>query len=93
MRQEVGLSVNRFCELSGIPRPTWYRHARRAAEGRPALGPWPAPVRERIEQPAAPLAVEWPAWGHRKIHALLAVDGFRASQATVRRALHRRGLL
>jgi putative transposase len=39
------------------------------------------------------LALEWPAWGHRKIHALLAVDGFAASAATVRRALARRGLL
>lgn len=93
MRREAGLSVSRFCELAGIPRASWYRRARRAAEGRPALGPWPAPVRDRIEQPAAQLALEWPAWGHRKIHALLAVDGFHASQATVRRALARRGLL
>lgn len=93
MRQQAGLSVSRFCELAGIPRASWYRRARRAAEGRPALGSWPAPVRDRIEQPAAQLALEWPAWGHRKIHALLAVDGFHASQATVRRALARRGLL
>lgn len=50
-------------------------------------------MRERIEQPAAQLALEWPAWGHRKIWALLTADGFDASQATVRRALARRGLL
>lgn len=93
MRQEAGLSVSRFCELARIPRATWYRRARAFREGRPERGPWPAPVRERIEQPAAQLALEWPAWGHRKIHALLRVDGFQASQATVRRALHRRGLL
>lgn len=94
MRVGAGLSVSRFCELVAIPRATWYRHARRAAMERlPARGPWPAPVRDRIEQPAAQLALEWPAWGHRKIHALLAVDGFHASQATVRRALARRGLL
>lgn len=93
IRQEAGLSVRRFCEIAGIARASWYRHARRAAEGLPARGPWPAPVRDRVEQPAAQLALEWPAWGHRKIHALLAVDGFTASQATVRRALARRGLL
>ncbi len=93
MRQQAGLTVSRFCELAGIPRPTWYRRARRATGGLPARGPWPAPVRDQIEQPAAQLALEWPAWGHPKIHALLAVDGFRASQATVRRALGRRGLL
>ena len=93
MRQQAGLSVRRFCELAGIARAGWYRQARRALEGRPVLGPWPAPVRDLVEQPAAQLALEWPAWGHRKIHALLAVDGFHASQATVRRALGRRGLL
>jgi putative transposase len=93
MRQEAGLSVRRFCELARIARATWYRQARRVLEGRPPLGPWPAPVRDLVEQPAAQLALEWPAWGHRKIHALLAVDGFHASQATVRRALGRRGLL
>jgi hypothetical protein len=71
MRQETGLSVSRFCEIAGIPRASWYRRAGRAADELPAHGPWPAPVREAIEQPAAQLALEWPAWGHRKIHALL----------------------
>lgn len=61
MRQQAGLSVTRFCELVAIPRATWYRHARRAREGLPARGPWPAPVRDQIEQPAAQLALEWPA--------------------------------
>lgn len=93
MRQQAGLSVKRFCELAGVPRSTWYRHARKVREGHPQRGPWPAPVRDRVEQPAAQLALEWPAWGHRKIHALLALDGFQASEATVRRALGRRGLL
>ena len=93
MRREAGLSVSRFCELAGVPRSTWYRHAKKAREGQPERGPWRAPVRDRIEQPAAQLALEWPAWGHRKIHALLALDGFQASEATVRRALARRELL
>jgi putative transposase len=50
-------------------------------------------VRDRIEQPAAQLALEWPAWGHRKIWALLEADGFHAREATVRRALKARALL
>jgi putative transposase len=50
-------------------------------------------VRARVEQAAAQLALEWPAWGHRKIWALLQAAGFDASQATVRRALRERALL
>ena len=93
IRAEAGLTVTRFCELLGVPRRT-YQRWKAAGDPTPSMkGPWPAPIRDRIEQPAAQLALEWPAWGHRKIHALLAVDGFDASQATVRRALARRGLL
>jgi transposase InsO family protein len=92
IRSEAGLTVRRFCELVGVPRRT-YQRWKMASEQAPGVkGPWPAPVRDRTWQPAAQLALEWPAWGHRKIHALLAVDGFHASQATVRRALARRGL-
>ena len=90
MRAAAGLSVTGFCALAGIPRTTWYR--RRAAADRPTRS-WPAPVRDRIEQPAAQLALEWPTWGNRKIWALLAADGHQPSQATVRRAPARRGLL
>ena len=39
------------------------------------------------------MALAWPAWGDRKIWALLAADGHDASQATVRRALRARALL
>jgi putative transposase len=92
MRAQAGLSVRRFCALADIPRASSYR--RRDAAG-PGAGKrsWPAPVRDRVEQPAAQLALEWPAWGHRKIWALLEADGFHASQATVRRALKARALL
>jgi putative transposase len=37
--------------------------------------------------------LEWPAWGHRKIWALLQADGIRTSQSTVLRALAARGLV
>jgi len=39
------------------------------------------------------MALRYPAWGHRKIWALLVADGHEASQATVRRALRARALL
>jgi putative transposase len=92
IRVRAGLSVRRFCALAGIPRASYYRR-RDAAGPDDARRSWPAPVRDRIEQPAAQLALEWPAWGHRKIWALLQADGFHASQATVRRALRARALL
>jgi putative transposase len=93
IRSQAGLTVTRFCELVGVPRRSYQRWKAQGDRAPAVKGPWPAPVRDRIEQPAVQLALEWPAWGHRKIHALLAVDGFAASAATVRRALARRGLL
>jgi len=92
MRARARLSVGRFCELARISRASYYRW-REAAERGGERRSWPAPVRGRIEQAAAQLALEWPAWGHRKIWALLQADGFDASQATVRRALGARALL
>lgn len=74
-----------------LPRATYYR--RRAASARARKGPWPAPVRDRISSAAAAYALEWPAWGHRKIAALMQADGFQVSEATVKRALRARGLL
>lgn len=93
LRVEHGLSISRFCRLLGIDRSTYHRRRRRERDSGHERGPWPAPERSRIEQAAAQLALEWPAWGHRKIWALLAVDGHRTSQSTVLRALKARGLI
>ena len=46
-----------------------------------------------MEPVAAKYAADWPAWGHRKIHAMMAVDGHTASVSSVERALRRRDLL
>jgi hypothetical protein len=92
MRERAGLSVARFCQLVGIHRSTWHRWAARERDG-PQRGPWPRPVRDRISGPAREQALAWPAWGHRKIWALLAADGHHASRATVERALRDHVLL
>lgn len=42
---------------------------------------------------AVKCAEAWPAWGHRKIAALMRADGHIVSTSTVERALRRRGLL
>jgi putative transposase len=56
-------------------------------------GPWPAPKTDAIEALAAKYAAEWPAWGHRKIAAMMRADGHAVSTSTAQRALRRRSLL
>ena len=56
-------------------------------------GPWPTPAVDATEALAAKYAADWPAWGHRKIAAMMRADGHQASTSTVERALRRRGLL
>ena len=88
------MPVSRFAALIGIPRRTYHRRLAAARTGAPQIrGPWPAPVVEAVEPVAAKYAADWPGWGHRKIHALMAADGIDASASTVERALRRRGLL
>jgi len=54
---------------------------------------WPTPAVDAAEAPAAKYASDWPAWGHRKIAAMMRADGLEVSTSTVERALRRRGLL
>lgn len=48
---------------------------------------------DRLEALAAKYAEAWPAWGHRKIAALMRGDGHQVTNSSVARALRRRGLL
>src|SRR6266536_1397884 len=84
-RAAAGLPVSRFARLAGIPRRSYCRRLARLRHGDPVKGPWPAPVVDSVEA--------WPAWGHRKIAALMRADGHVVSTSTVERALRRRGLL
>jgi transposase InsO family protein len=79
--------------LTGIPRRSYTRWRAKAAAGNPPKGPWSAPVVDRIEPVAAKYAADWPAWGHRKIHWLMAADGVEVSASSVERAMRRRDLL
>lgn len=87
LRAEAGMPVSRFARLAGIPERTyWYRLAQLRA-GTPGKGPWPAPAVDLIEAVAAKYAADRPAWGHRKIAALMRADGHQVSDSTVERAL------
>jgi putative transposase len=85
--------VSRFALLAGIPERTYWRRLARHRAGAPAEGPWPAPKTDAVEAIAAKYAADWPAWGHRKIAAMMRADGYEVSTSTVERALRRRGLL
>lgn len=79
--------------MAAIPERTYRRRLARYRAGEPVKGPWPAPKVDRYEALAAKYAAEWPAWGHRKIAAMMRADGHDVSTSTVQRALRRRGLL
>ena len=89
----AALPVSRFAPLADIPERTYRRRLVKLRSGEQGKGPWPAPKVDRIEALAAKYAAEWPAWGHRKIAALMRADGHEASTSTVQRALRRRDLL
>ena len=93
MRKQVGLSVARFCELAEVPASTWYRHRARHRHGVAAKGPWPRPVSDRVVAVVHALALQYPAWGHRKIWARTVAAGHEVSQRTVYRILAERGLI
>jgi putative transposase len=87
------MPVSRFAPLAGIPERSYWRRLARLRAGSPPKGPWPAPRVDAVEAVAAKYAAAWPAWGHRKIAALMRADGIDVSTSTVERALRRRGLL
>jgi transposase InsO family protein len=80
--------------LAGIPERTYRRRLATLRAGNdPIKGPLPTPAVDAVEALAAKYASDWPAWGHRKIAAVMRADGHAVSTSTVERALRRRGLL
>ncbi len=91
IRAEAGMPTARFVRLVGVPERSYRRWQQRERQGRPPKGPWPAPEADRVEPVAITYADRFPAWGHRKIATLMQVDGHRAPDSTVLRALKRTG--
>ena len=87
------MPTSRFCELIGMPERTWRRHQARARADRATKGPWPRPVRARVRDAARRHALAHPAWGHRKVWAMVRYDGHAVSQATILRLLRDEDLI
>lgn len=87
------MSTARFCQLTGMPERTWRRWQARARAGLQAKGPWPRPARAAAAGLARRHALAHPAWGHRKIWAMVRHDGHVVSEATVLRLLRDEGLI
>ncbi|HEY2042403.1 MAG TPA: hypothetical protein VGH11_06965 [Jatrophihabitans sp.] len=94
LREAAELPVARFAALAGISERTYRRRLAALRGGdEPVKGPWPTPAVDAAEALAAKYASDWPAWGHRKIAAMMRADGHHVSTSTVERALRRRCLL
>lgn len=93
IRTDAGMSTARFCALIGMPERTWRRWQANARAGRAPKGPWPRPQRDAVREVVCRHALAHPAWGHRKIWAMVRHDGHRVSESTVLRLLRDEGLL
>jgi len=78
-----------------MPERTWRRWQAKAKAkaGRQPKGPWPRPAQEAALDLARKHALAHPAWGHRKIWAMVRQDGHVVSEATILRLLRDEGLI
>jgi putative transposase len=93
IRVEAGMPTSRFCERFGVPERSYRRWQAKARRDRPPKGPWPQPARDAARDLVVKHAKKHPAWGHRKVWAMVRYDGHRVSQATVLRTLRDEGLI
>ena len=87
------MSTSRFCGLLDLPERTWRRWQAKARAGKPAKGLWSALSRDQHREAVVAMARKHPAWGHRKIWAMVGHDGHRLSPSTVLRIMADEGLL
>lgn len=93
IRIDVGMSTSRWCALFDVPERTWRRWQAKARTGARSKGSWPRPARDAAAELARKYALTHPAWGHRKIWAMIRHEGHVVSEATVLRLLRDEGLL
>lgn len=86
------MSTTRFCYLIDMPERTWRRWQAKTRAGRQVKGPWPRPARTAALELARKHALAHPAWGHRKVWAMVRHEGHVVSQASILRLLRDEGL-
>ncbi len=93
IRTQAGMSTARFCTTFDRPERTWRRWQAKARAGSLVKGPWPRPARSAALGLARKHALAHPAWGHRKIWAMVRHEGHVVSEATILRLLRAEGLI
>ena len=68
--------MNRLCQIAGVSRAGYYRFRRRRESGQASMS-----VRNQIQQ----IALRWPAYGYRRVHAELVRQGWKINH---KRVLH-----
>jgi len=76
--------VNRLCELAGVSRAGYYRFQRRRPASADSME-----LRNEIQQ----IALRWPAYGYRRVHAELVRGGWKVNHKCVLRLLRIDNLL
>lgn len=85
IRTDAAMSTTRFCQTIDMPERTWRRWQAKACAGQQPKGPWPRPARTAAVELARKHALAHPAWGHRKVWAMVRHDGHIVSEATILR--------
>ena len=100
IRCDAGMPTTRFCQIIGVPERTWSRRQARQRSGEQARAPGrdrpgsrPRPARQSVREAARAHALAHPAWGHRKVWAMVRHEGLACSQATILRVLRDVGLI
>ena len=76
--------MNRLCELAGVSRAGYYRFRRRHPPSAASMD-----LRNEIQQ----IALRWPAYGYRRIHAELVRGGWKVNHKCVLRLMRIDNLL
>jgi putative transposase len=81
---EAGAAVNGLCRAAGVSRAGYYRFQLRAQPQESDVD-----LRSQIQQ----IALRWPAYGYRRVHAELLRQGWRVNHKSILRLMRADNLL